>query len=58
MFSSVFAGLALIAPASITLLVLIIEALLKRNVALLGCVQLISSIYMKMHVVNLQKSQE
>lgn len=43
MFSSVFAVLALIAPVSITLLVLIIEALLKWNAALLGCVQPISS---------------
>lgn len=56
MYSSAFAGLALIAPVSITLLVLIIEVLLKWNTALLGCVQPISSIYMTMHVVILQKS--
>lgn len=56
--SHVLVGVALIAPVSITLLFLIIEVLLKWNAALLGCVQPISSIYMTVHVVILQKSQE
>lgn len=52
-------GIALIAPPlSITLLLLVIEVLLKWNAALLGCAKPISGIYMTMYVVILQKSEE
>lgn len=58
MFSSVFAGFAPVAPVSITPLLLIIEVLLKWKAALLGCMKPISSIYMTMYVVILQRPEE
>lgn len=58
MFSPTFAEFALVAPVSITPLLLIIEVLLKWEAALLGCMKPISSIYMTMYVVVLQGPEE